>query len=93
MTRASGRSICITHRQIKNNRLANVGWMWAFSAASTHDAARATTDNAATTATDTPPPTDTSSNKLLGQLYHCLQTRQRFDAERAFGSADSVAAA
>ena len=35
VTRASGRSICITHRQIKNNRLANVGWMWAFCAAST----------------------------------------------------------
>ena len=27
VTRASGRSISITHRHIKNNRLANVGWM------------------------------------------------------------------
>jgi transposase len=35
VTRASGRSISITHRHIKNNRLASVGWMWAFSAAST----------------------------------------------------------
>ena len=29
ITRASGRSISITHRHIKNNRLANAGW-WAF---------------------------------------------------------------
>jgi transposase len=34
ITRASGRSISVTHRHIKNNRLANAGWMWAFSAAS-----------------------------------------------------------
>jgi hypothetical protein len=32
VARACGRSICITHRQIKNDRRANVGWMWAFSA-------------------------------------------------------------
>ena len=28
VTRASGRSISVTHRHTKNNRLANVGWMW-----------------------------------------------------------------
>jgi hypothetical protein len=40
VTRASGRSISITHRHIKNNRLANVGWMWAFSAATNCEPAR-----------------------------------------------------
>ena len=39
ITRASGRSISITHRHIKNNRLANV-WMWAFTAASNFEPAR-----------------------------------------------------
>jgi hypothetical protein len=29
--------ISITHRHIKNNRLANVGWMWAFTAASNYE--------------------------------------------------------
>ncbi len=33
VTRASGRSICISHRRIKNDRLANTGWVWAFAAA------------------------------------------------------------
>ena len=40
VTRASGRSISIVHRHIKNNRLANVGWMRAFSVASTCEPAR-----------------------------------------------------
>ncbi|WP_414688384.1 transposase [Mycobacterium sp.] len=34
ITRASGRSLSVTHRRTKNNRLANGGWIWAFSAAS-----------------------------------------------------------
>lgn len=33
VTRASGRSISITHRRIKNDRLAAAGWIWAFAAA------------------------------------------------------------
>jgi hypothetical protein len=40
VTRASGRSLSVTHRHIKNNRLASVGWMWAFSASSTFEPAR-----------------------------------------------------
>ena len=40
ITRACGRSICITHRHIKNNRLATKGWIWAFAAATNRPAAR-----------------------------------------------------
>jgi transposase len=36
VTRASGRSISITHRRVKNDRLAAAGWAWAF-AALAHD--------------------------------------------------------
>ena len=32
VTRASGRTISITHRRIKNDRLAAAGWIWAFAA-------------------------------------------------------------
>lgn len=32
VTRASGRSTCVTHRHVKNNRLAAVGFVWAFAA-------------------------------------------------------------
>jgi transposase len=51
ITRASGRSISITHRHIKNNRLANVGWMWAFTAATNCEPA-----SGGNTATVMPPP-------------------------------------
>jgi hypothetical protein len=92
VTRASGRSICITHRQIKNNRLANVGWMWAFSAASTHERAgqhyRQRRDHGDRHAAAT----RHLFNKLLGQLYHCLQHQQTFDGAKAFPTAINKAA-
>lgn len=37
VTRASGRSLSITHRRIKNDRLAAVGWIWAFAASTQAD--------------------------------------------------------
>ena len=46
---------------------------------------KTTTADAATTATATPPPYNTLFNKMLGQLHHCLQTRQTFDPIKAFG--------
>ena len=77
ITRASGRSISITHRHIKNNRLANVGWMWAFTAAAGDRHAAATRH---------------LFNKLLGQLHHCLQHGQVFDETTAFPAPVSAAA-
>ena len=61
MTRASGRSLSVTHRHIKNNRLANVGWMWAFTAASNYEPARQHYQRGEKPATATPPPTATCS--------------------------------
>jgi len=40
VTRASGKSISVTHRQIKNDRLAAAGWIWAFCANTNHPAAK-----------------------------------------------------
>jgi transposase len=93
ITRASGRSLVVTRRQIKNNRLASVGWMWAFSAASTHEAARGHYRRRREHRDRHAGANRNLFNKLLGQLYHCLQTREVYDAARAFGSVDSVAAA
>jgi hypothetical protein len=82
VTRASCRSLIVTCRQIKNNRLANVGWMWSFSAASIYEPARQHYrqrrehgDRHAAVNRDL-------FNKLLGQLYHCLQEHQTFDETR-----------
>ena len=84
VTRASGRSICITHRQIKNNRLANVGWMWAFSAASTHDLSRRHYRQRCAHGDRHSAANRHLFNKLIGQLYHCLQTQEAFDEAKAF---------
>jgi len=40
MTRASGKSISVTHRRVKNDRFAAAGWIWAFCAHAHSPAAR-----------------------------------------------------
>jgi hypothetical protein len=90
--RASGRSISITHRHIKNNRLANVGWMWAFSAASTYEPARQHYRRRREHGDRHAAASRHLFNKLLGQLYQCLQTRQAFDAAKAFPELCNAAA-
>jgi transposase len=92
VTRASGRSISVTHRRIKNDRLAATGWVWVFAAVANYPPAhehyrhrREHGDRHATA-------TRHLLNKLIGQLYHCLQTRQAFDEAKAFPAAlDAVA--
>jgi hypothetical protein len=61
VTRASGRSLSITHRRVKNDRLAAAGFVWAFVAAAHSPGASASTTAAASTATDMPPPCATCS--------------------------------
>lgn len=85
ITRASGRSICITHRHIKNNRLATAGWIWAFAAATNCPAARQHYLRRREDGDRHGAATRHLFNKLLGQLYHCLQHRQTFDEAKAFG--------
>ena len=84
ITRASGRSISITHRHIKNNRLANVGWMWAFTAASNHEPAREHYRRRREHGDRHAAANRHLFNKLLGQLHHCLQHHQIFDEAKAF---------
>lgn len=92
ITRASGRSISITHRRIKNDRLAAAGWIWAFAAATHCQPAgehyrrrREHGDRHAAAQRHL-------FNRLIGQLYHCLQHRPTFDEARAFGVAVGAAA-
>jgi transposase len=69
ITRASWRSISITHRHIKNNRLANVGWMWAFSAASNCEPARQHYRQRRANGDRHAAASRHLFNKLLGQLW------------------------
>jgi len=93
VTRASGRSISITHRRIKNDRLAAVGWIWAFAASTNSGAAgdhyRRRRDHGDRHAAAT----RHLFNKLLGQLYHCLHNGLSFDEAQAFPTALGAAAA
>ena len=84
VTRASGRSISVTHRHIKNNRLANVGWMWAFSAASNCEPARQHYQQRREHGDRHAAANRHLFNKLLGQLHHCLQHGQTFNQAKAF---------
>jgi hypothetical protein len=84
ITRASARSICITHRHIKNSRLAAAGWIWAFAAATNCPAARQRYQRRREHGDRHGAATRHLFNKLLGQLYHCLQHQQTFDEAKAF---------
>jgi transposase len=85
VTRASGRSISITHRRIKNDRLAAAGFVWAFIATSNSPGARqhyqrrrqAHGDRHAAALRHL-------FNRFLGCLHQCLTTRQPYDELKAF---------
>jgi hypothetical protein len=84
VTRASGKSVIVMHRRVKNQRLATTGYQWAFSAltaspgARTHYQRRRQAGDAHTAALRH------TFNRLLGCLHHCLQTRQPFNKTAAF---------
>jgi transposase len=86
VTRASGRALVIMRRQVKNNRLAAVGFVWAFATIARtgppkdhYDQRRAHGDRHAAALRHL-------FNRMIGQLHHCLQSRQLYDPVRAFPS-------
>jgi transposase len=84
ITRASGRSLSVTHRHIKNNRLANTGWIWAFAASANYSPARDHYRHRREVGDRHGAATRHLFNKLLGQLFHCLQHGQVFNEDKAF---------
>jgi transposase len=85
VTRASGKVTSITHRRIKNDRLAAVGWVWATYASINPGPARGHYCRRRDHGDRHAAALRHLFNKMLGQLYHCLQTRQTFDPIKAFG--------
>ncbi len=88
---ASGKSLVVRQRKVKNQRLAAAGYVWIFGALPSpqvkehYDRRRAAGDKHAAAMRNV-------FNRFLGCLYHCLQTHQTYAEERAFPSTPALAA-
>jgi len=84
VTRASGKSRSVTHRRVKNNRLAAAGYIWAFSAITASPGARAHYDRRRDAGDRHAAAQRNLFSRLLGCLHHCLATGQHYDEATAF---------
>ncbi|MFL6133321.1 MAG: IS110 family transposase [Nocardioidaceae bacterium] len=84
VTRASGRSRTVTRRRTKNNRLASIGYSWAFTAAARPSPTREHYLARRDHGDGHPAALRHLFNKMLGQLHHCLATGQTYDPSKAF---------
>jgi transposase len=84
VTRASGKSRTVVRRRTKNNRLAAIGYSWAFTAAARPSPAREHYLRRRERGDGHPAALRHLFNRMLGQLHHCLQTGQIYDPIKAF---------
>jgi transposase len=84
ITRASGKSRSVTHRRVKNNRLASAGYIWAFSALTASPGARAHYDRRRDAGDRHAAAQRNLFGRMLGCLWHCLITGQEYDETIAF---------
>jgi len=82
ITRASGKSRSVTHRKVKNNRLAAAGYTWAFAALTASPGARAHYDRRRNDGDRHAAAQRNLFGRLLGCLHHCLATGQHYDDHR-----------
>ena len=84
VTRASGKSRTVTRRRTKNNRLAAIGYSWAFTAAARPSPTRQHYLRRRERGDGHPAALRHLFNRMLGQLHHCLATGQSYDPVKAF---------
>ncbi|MFF7888719.1 IS110 family transposase [Streptomyces sp. NPDC020794] len=92
VTRASGKKHHVGRRMIKNDRLNHVGYLWAFSALRSSPGAEAHYRRRREQGDWHAEAQRHLFNRMIGQLYHCLQTSQLFDEHVAFPSQLATAA-
>ncbi|OAP27020.1 IS110 family transposase [Amycolatopsis sp. M39] len=92
ITRASGRKTVVSHRHIKNRRLAAVGPIWALSSLRASPGARRHFDTRRAVGDWNHQAQRHLFNKFLGQLHHCLRTRRLYDEHQAFPPPLTIAA-
>ncbi|MGV9351606.1 IS110 family transposase [Streptomyces spiralis] len=85
ITRASGKKSSITRRRVKNDRLNHAGYLWAFAAPNGSPGAKAHYRRRRDEHGDWHAAALRNLfNRMLGQLYHCLQEHELFDEQTAF---------
>ncbi|WP_406227699.1 IS110 family transposase [Streptomyces anthocyanicus] len=84
VTRASGKSVSVVARRVKNQRLAGVGYMWAFSAMAHSDGARAHYDRRRQAGDRHTAAQRNLFNRMIGCLHHRLTHRVPFNEAVAF---------
>lgn len=86
VTRASGKTRAVLARKVKNQRLAAVGYVWAFSALTKSPGARAHYDRRRATGERHTAAQRNLFNRMLGCLHHCLSDQVPFDEATAFAN-------
>jgi transposase len=84
VTRASGKSVVVMARRVKNQRLAAAGYVWAFAALTASLGARAHYDRRREAGDRHTAAQRNLFNRMLGCLHHCLTGRIDYDEAIAF---------
>lgn len=84
VTRASGKKSSITRRWVKNDRLNHAGYLWAFASLRTSAGANSHYRRRRDIGDWHAAAQRNLFNRMIGQLYHCLQHRKLFDENTAF---------
>ncbi|MFJ9909925.1 transposase, partial [Streptomyces sp. NPDC101152] len=93
ITRASGKKSSITRRWVKNDRLNAAGYLWAFSSITASPGAKTHYRRRRDDHGDWHAAAQRNLfNRMLGQLYYCLQHQTLFDEDTAFPTALAAAA-
>jgi transposase len=90
ITRASGRHRAVLARHIRNKRLADACYLWAFAVLTRSPGARAYYDQRRTAGDKHNAALRRLGNKLLGQLHHCLATGQHYNETLAWPTPTST---
>lgn len=84
VTRESGKNRHVTHRRIKNSRLAATGQHWAFAALTASPGAHAHYNRRRNTGDRYHAALRNLFNRMLGRLRHCLTNHQKVDEAITF---------
>jgi transposase len=92
VTRASGKTRQVLARKVKNQRLAAVGYVWAFAALTASPGARTHYDRRRHAGDRHVAAQRNLFNRLLGALHYCLATNQPYSEHQAFPAPQAHAA-